>query len=308
MKYALFIGSKLGFEALNLLYKENLNIKHVFIEKEHGHEIEKYYLKSKKICERANINYTINAKNKDVINTIEKDHESLDYIMSFGYRRMISEDITSLAKIGALGTHFSPLPKYRGFAPLNWLLINGERETAVNLFYLDKEVDNGDIIARKNVHINYKDDINTLFEKCLKEFYNLLKEVIPSLEANDFKSLKQDNKEATYTCARSPEDGRINWSSTSYDTYNLVRALTHPFPGAYTTFEGEKLTIVSCEEFEEDNYVGRVPGRVIKVIKDKGIVVLCGTGSILIKEVKYYNSEEIVPVESIIKSVRDTLI
>lgn len=307
MKYLLFIGSKLGYEALKMLSESNSDLEYAFIEQEHDHELEKYYLKSVELCNKLGIAYSLNPLNKDIRCVIQKIN-SYDYVMSFGYRKMIKDDVVEKARIAALGTHFSPLPRYRGFAPLNWVLINGEEETAVNLFYLDKKVDNGDIISSRKVKINYTDDINTLYDKCLFEFSILIKETIPLLEKNEFTSEKQDELKATYTCARNPEDGLIDWSWDSRKIYNFVRALTHPFPGAYTFLKRDKITIVSCEEYEIPKYEGAIPGKVIKILKEEGAVVLCGKGAIIVKKIYVNNStHSIQSPDSIINSIRTTL-
>lgn len=304
MKYVLFIGSKLGYEAIKVLSELNCHVEHAFIEKEHEHEHEKYYEKSKDHCETYKIPYSINAANRDIEKLIE-GIDTFDYIMSFGYRRMISELVVNKASIAALGTHFSPLPRYRGFAPLNWALINGEEETAVNLFYLDEKVDNGDIIASRKVEIDYKDDIKLLYEKTIVAFTGMMKDTIPLIENNDFQAEKQDESQATYTCARNPEDGLIDWSWDSRRIYNFVRALTYPFPGAYTYINGKKLIIWSCEEYKITKYEGFIPGKVVKIIKNEGVVVLCGEGAILIKVIETDESGK-VESDKFITSVRLT--
>lgn len=309
MKYILFVGSRLGFEALNILIEKSCDIQYVFIEKEHSHEFEKYYQKIIKKCKDNSLDYSVDSTKNEILSILNEKlmHvTSIDYIMSFGYRRMIPENITKMAKIASLGTHFSPLPRYRGFAPLNWLLINGEEETAVNLFYLDKEVDNGDIIERETVEINYEDDINTLYEKCLNSFRVVLERALPKLENGKFEAIKQNSEYATYTCARNPEDGLIDWNWDSFRIYNFSRALTYPFPGAFTYMDGRKLYVWSCQEYKIPKYEGRIPGKVIKVLKNQGVVVLCGDGAVLIKEVQLENENK-VTADKIINSVRLTL-
>jgi methionyl-tRNA formyltransferase len=309
MKYVLFIGSRVGFEALNLLVIENCDIHHVFIEKEHDHEYEKYYQRSIEKCKRLSINFSVNSLQSEIIDKLTQslnNGQSINYIMSFGYRRMIPESVVKMANIAALGTHFSPLPRYRGFAPLNWVLINGETETAVNLFYLDKEVDNGDIVEKENVSIGYEDDINTLFEKCIVTFQDVMRRTIPKLEKGQFETLIQDNGKATYTCARNPEDGLIKWEWNSTKIYNLTRALTYPFPGAFSFLDGRKIFIWSCEENETPKYEGRIAGKVVKVVKNIGVVVLCGEGAVLIKDVQLENGDR-QTADNLIKSIRMTL-
>jgi len=309
MKYVLFIGSRVGFEALDLMTKETCDIIHVFIEKEHEHEYEKLYKKSILICEKENLDYSVNSSQKEIRKILtekENSDNNLQYIMSFGYRRMIPDSVLNLAKTAALGTHFSPLPRYRGFAPLNWVLINGENNTAINLFFLDKEVDNGDIVDTEIVPISKEDDINTLFDKCIITFKELMRRVIPKLEKGQFEAVKQDKEKATYTCARNPDDGLINWNWSSTRIYNLTRALTYPYPGSFSFINGNKIIIWSCEEYETPKYDGRIPGKVIKVISGIGVVVLCGEGAILIKYVQLENGQK-QTADNVIKSIRLTL-
>lgn len=308
MNYVLFVTSKLGYEMLNLFIKQKCNIILVCIESEHEHEKIKYYKKTILLCKANNINYILDKSTKqieDILNNIDLNKD-IDYIISFGYRKMISDNIINSASIAALGTHFSPLPRYRGFAPLNWVLINGESETAVNLFYLNKEVDSGDIVESKNVKIYYEDDINSLFENCIKVFKNLMKETIPKLEKNNFSSTPQNENDATFTCSRNPEDGKINWNWNSNKIYNYVRALTDPYPGAFTTIKNRKLYIWSCEEFKTPKYEGRIPGKVIKLEKDKGVIVLCRDNAVLIKIAQLENGKK-VTADKIISSIRVTL-
>lgn len=309
MKYVLFIGSRVGFEALEIMTKEACKIVYVFIEKDHEHEYEKYYHRSIERCKEKNINYGVNKTNNEVVtilNQLRDEDIIFDYIMSFGYRKMIPESVVNMSRIASLGSHFSPLPRYRGFAPLNWVLINGETETAVNIFHLDKEVDSGDIVDRETVIISYEDNINTLYEKCIKVFGKVLKRSIPKLEKGTLNAIQQNNDEATYTCSRAPEDGFINWEWSSRKIYNFIRALTYPFPGAFTYLKGHKLYIWSCEEYEIPKYEGVIPGKVIKIIKDQGVVVLCGSGAVLIKDVQLEGGDRLL-ADGVINSIRVTL-
>lgn len=305
MRYILFIGSKLGYESLRIFNKERCEINQVFIEKEHEHEHDKYYESSISECEMFEIPYSINFKKEDIINLINY-HENTDYIITLGYRKMIPDNVLKLSKIASLGTHFSPLPKYRGFAPLNWVLINGEKETAVNLFYLDKEVDSGDIIDREVVPISEEDDINILFQKCLYSFEIILRRTIPTLEKGFISGNAQDSKDATYTCARNPEDGLVDWNWSAESIYNITRALTYPYPGAFTFINNNKLYIWSCEEYRTPKYSGRINGKVIKILKGVGVVVLCGTGAVLLKNVQLEN-KKIRTADQVVNSIRLTL-
>jgi len=304
MRYVLFLGGRLGFESLKTLINLKAKINYVFIESEHTHEIEKYANNISELLIESKIRFTKDPKNSEIVKIME-DACSFDYLMTFGYRRLISKKILKKAKIAAIGSHFSPLPKYRGFAPLNWLIINGEKETAVNLFHLSDQVDSGDIINSSIVPIYDNDNINTLLDRCINSFKLLINETYNELENYTFSSHKQNHSEATYTCSRNPEDGTIDWSNNSKDIYNFVRALTPPFPGAFTYYKGERIIIIDSEKYNIPNYVGIVPGKVIKIIKGEGVVVLCGNGALLIRNVIY--KDEVMKSEDLIKSVRITL-
>jgi methionyl-tRNA formyltransferase len=130
--------------------------------------------------------------------------------------------------------------------------------------------------------------------------------VIPSLEDHSFVAQKQDNTKATFTCARNPEDGIIKWEKDSTSVYNLVRALTYPYPGAFTYYNGKRIAIWSCEVYDIPVYEGVVPGKVIKIIRGKGVVVLCSQGAVLIRKIQVENENSVI-ADDVIKSIRATL-
>lgn len=303
MKYILFACGQVGAAAVEILLS-NVKVEFVFIEKEHAHESIKYYEEIERKCKSHHVNYAINADNSS-IQQISKEINP-DYIMSFGYRRMINPEICATAKRACIGSHFAPLPRYRGFAPLNWVLINGETETAVNTFFLDASVDAGNILQRESVIIEDADDINTLTAKCVVAFKRVLLNTIEMTESGCPTGIEQDHSKATYTCSRSPDDGEIDWGKSSRDIYNLVRALTYPMPGAFTYMNGEKLYVWKCRVVDELPYEGRIPGRVIQIVPNSGVKVLSADGSILIEECSLLESER-KPATEVIKSMRLTL-
>ncbi len=309
MRYVLFLCGRVGYEAIRIFAEHKCRIVHVFVESEHAHEHEKFCEKLIKECEKNGIRYYVDAKRQEIEECFSQEiklKHSPDYIMSFGYRKMIPSGILKSAKVAALGTHFSPLPRYRGFAPLNWLLINGEEMTAVNLFILEEEVDSGDILDQELVRIDYGDDINSLLSKCILAFRKVMSRVIPKLEQARIEARRQDSSLATYTCARSPEDGLIEWNWPARRIYNFVRAQTYPYPGAYTYIGERKLVVWSCEEYEIPEYVGRIPGKVIKLLEGRGVAILCGEGAILLKSVQLGEGTQ-QTADKCIRSVRLTL-
>lgn len=304
MNYILFLGNRIGYESLTILIKKGVKIDLAFVEKEHSHENIKYYDKIIEECSKNKITVAESLKREYVFEEIQKNKP--DYIMSFGYRRMIPKKIYNLSKRASIGSHFAPLPQYRGFSPLNWVLINGEKETAVNLFHLTDEVDSGDIVVQEKIEIDNSDNINSLFDKCLSIFTKVLEQEIENLEKGIVNRNPQPTTMATYTCARSPEDGLIIWSKPAEEIYNLIRALTYPYPCAFTYYKGKKIYILDSQVVYASNYVGRICGKVIKRIDKEGVVVLCGKDALQIKNIRLEDGV-IISSDELVTSIRDNL-
>jgi methionyl-tRNA formyltransferase len=216
----------------------------------------------------------------------------LDYIIAVKWRTMIPQNVITIARGGLVVFHASLLPKYRGFAPVNWPLINGERETGVTMFYAAEEMDAGDIIDQRARTITDEDDAGTLDCWLNETVEQMLDENLPRLAAGTAPRIKQDHAQATYTIWRSPEDGRIDWRQPTRSIFNLIRGLTAPYPGAYTLLDGRKLIIWSAEiEREPRRYVGRIPGKVERLIPGAGVNVLTGDGVLRIKRVQLEGQE-----------------
>ena len=166
-----------------------------------------------------------------------------DFIFSFYYRKLLSNEVLAAARAGALNLHGSLLPKYRGRCPVNWVLIHGERESGVTLHYMVEKPDRGDIVAQRAVPIADDDTALTLFHKLTDASAVLMREVYPQLCAGTAPRVPQDHARASYFGGRRPEDGRIDWSQPARVVFNLVRAVTHPYPGAFTAWQGRTLYI-----------------------------------------------------------------
>ena len=169
--------------------------------------------------------------------------ESPDAIFSFYYRRLLAPEITSAPPRGAINLHGSLLPRYRGRAPLNWALIHGEPETGVTLHHMIESPDAGDVIAQRKVAILPEDTAPTLHRKLVAAGAELLRETLPAIERGSAARTPQDPALATYGRRRRPEDGRIDWGRPAEEIHNLVRALTRPWPGAFTFAAGRRLFI-----------------------------------------------------------------
>ncbi|HEY3278457.1 MAG TPA: formyltransferase [Syntrophorhabdaceae bacterium] len=167
-----------------------------------------------------------------------------DVIFSFYYRNMIPKEILDIPTTGAFNLHGSLLPRFRGRCPVNWVLIKGETETGLTLHFMEEKPDTGDIVTQKTIPISPDDTAHTLFLKMIKEAGPLVKEILPKLRDTTFTRMKQaDLGPSTYFGGRRPEDGLISWEKDGRSVYNLVRAVTHPYPGAFTWMDGKKLYI-----------------------------------------------------------------
>ena len=166
-----------------------------------------------------------------------------DLILVVGWTRLLGPELLRLPPLGAVGFHASLLPRYRGRAPVNWALINGERETGNTMFFLDEGVDTGDVIDQRRIPVLDEDDCATLYRKVADSAVDMLLRHLPALKAGTAPRAAQDHRQATVMPRRRPEDGLIDWTHDARSLFNWVRALTHPYPGAFT-FHGDRRLFV----------------------------------------------------------------
>jgi UDP-4-amino-4-deoxy-L-arabinose formyltransferase/UDP-glucuronic acid dehydrogenase (UDP-4-keto-hexauronic acid decarboxylating) len=185
-----------------------------------------------------------------------------DILFSFHYRNILGSAILKIPKAGCLNLHGSLLPKYRGRCPVNWVLVNGETQTGVTLHYMTSKPDAGDIIAQEKIAINADDTALTLHRKAEKAAVKLLDEILPQLINNTVRSYPQDDSQATYFGGRKAADGEINWTGSAKEIRNLVRAVTRPYPGAFSYVGGRKCLFWSVTEVPAPEQ-GIVPGTII---------------------------------------------
>jgi len=166
-----------------------------------------------------------------------------DVLFSFYYRSMLKAEILSLPRVCALNLHGSLLPRYRGRAPVNWVLVKGETETGVTLHLMTEKPDAGDIVGQAAVPIAFDDTALTLFGKLEKAAESLLAGLLPGIAEGEIPRRPNEIEKGSYFGGRKPEDGRIDWTRPAVEIYNLVRAVTRPYPGAFTYVSGEKLLV-----------------------------------------------------------------
>ncbi|MBF0121001.1 MAG: bifunctional UDP-4-amino-4-deoxy-L-arabinose formyltransferase/UDP-glucuronic acid oxidase ArnA [Desulfobacterales bacterium] len=200
---------------------------------------------------------------------------SPDIIFSFYYRNMVKQDILEIPRLGCMNLHGSYLPKYRGRCPINWVLINGETETGVTLHYMTQKPDDGDIVSQKKIIITPEDTAKTLFDKSTAVCKILLDDILPKIKEENIDRIPQDQTIATYFGGRTKEDGEINWNNSAYDIKNLVRAVTKPYPGAFS-YAGDRKSLfwdVSIVSTEKDSKPGTV-------LSTNPLIISCGKDAI----------------------------
>ncbi|MFZ4832928.1 bifunctional UDP-4-amino-4-deoxy-L-arabinose formyltransferase/UDP-glucuronic acid oxidase ArnA [Rouxiella sp. Mn2063] len=200
-----------------------------------------------------------------------------DVIFSFYYRNMLSEEVLALAPQGGFNLHGSLLPAYRGRAPINWALLNGEAETGVTLHKMVKRPDAGDIVSQRAVAIDAQDTALSLHAKVREAAQQLLKDVLPTMLNGSFTLTAQDESKATYFGRRTAADGEIYWHKSATEINNLIRAVTEPYPGAFSFLGERKMTIWRASVL--DTAHDKQPGT---VLSNDPLVVACGEGALQI--------------------------
>jgi methionyl-tRNA formyltransferase len=186
---------------------------------------------------------------------------------------------------GFLGFHSSKLPEGRGGAPVNWSLINGADEVWISLFYYESGVDAGDVLTQGSVPVEQRDDIATVFDAIASEVCRLASAVQTDLETGTTDAKPQSFSAASYRPRRQPQDGLIDWNREPDAQYDWIRAQTEPYPGAYSFYQGTKLTVWEAEPI--DTSVGDVTtGEIIDIVPSGGIDVCTGSGAIRLTRLK----------------------
>ncbi|OKP82608.1 methionyl-tRNA formyltransferase [Paenibacillus sp. P32E] len=208
-----------------------------------------------------------------------------DLIVTAAYGQILPKSVLDLPKFGCVNVHGSLLPKYRGGAPIQRCIINGEKVTGVTLMYMAEGLDTGDMISRVEVPIEDTDTSGTLFEKLSLAGCELLMNEMPRLIVGRVQATPQDDSEATYAPNLSRDDERIDWNANSFDIYNRIRGLV-PFSGAFTLWNGETFKIWAAHKPDGNSVNNQaVPGTVFAV-SDDGVEVATGDGSLLLTSVQ----------------------
>lgn len=218
-----------------------------------------------------------------------------DLFVTCAYGQILSQEILDIPKLGTFNIHASLLPKYRGSSPIQWALIEGERETGITIMRTDIGVDTGDIILQRRLEIRGDDDAGTLSERLSNLGAECILEAIRRLREGTITYIPQDHSLATHCPMIKKEDGLLDFSMDAVKLFNRIRGL-NPNPGCYTFFEGIMIKVHAAEVIEENETHGDF-GTVVVSNTKRGLHVFCGRGTLRLKAVQFPGGKKLADTE-----------
>lgn len=279
-KKCLFIGSKsLGLHVLKTVYEINKESLSGCVTFDDSNDERSVLTDISEFCAINDIGIEIINKPSELKSVIRKIKP--EFCLVSGWYWIIDENTINICSDGIIGIHASLLPRYRGFAPLVWAIINGETETGVSMFYFDSRIDEGDLIDQRRIDISYEDHICDVLLKVEKTVLKMVEENYELLLDGKANRFKQLTKNISYCAKRIPDDGKIDWNNNKEYIYNFIRAQTKPYPCAFIyDCKGEKVKVLSSKIFPYSYYgsTGLIVG-----VEEDCVTVCCKNGAIVIK-------------------------
>ena len=207
-----------------------------------------------------------------------------DLFVIVAYGQIFSQEVLDIPKIMPINIHASLLPRYRGAAPINWAIINGDKKSGVSIMFVTRKMDAGPIIIQKEIKVENKDTAVTLEEKLRLLGSGLLMDALGIIDRRDYCLMEQDEDKVVYAPKLKKEDGLIDWNASAADIHNQIRGLG-PWPGTNTDYRGKLLKIFQSEILPLFPNHQPLPGEVVSADKDL-LVLACGRGFLAIKELQ----------------------
>lgn len=206
-----------------------------------------------------------------------------DVLFVIGWHQIVRQPVMGLPRLGLIGAHASPLPHNRGSAPINWAILRGEQETGNTLMWLAEGVDEGDIIDQRTFPITPYDTCATLYRHVATTNRAMLLALLPRLLRGERPGRPQPRGSEPVLRRRRPADGAITWDSSARQVYDFIRALTHPYPGAFSTLESRQWWIWQAALLPDTGHLTAAPGEVVGPVVSPveaacGQLVACGNG------------------------------
>ena len=201
----------------------------------------------------------------------------LDYLFVIGWSQLCGAPLLATGQRGVIGYHPTPLPRLRGRAAIPWTILLDEKITGGTLFWIDEGIDSGPILAQRFVHVVPGETATGLYALHTRLIDELLREAVPLLAGEAPPRRPQDERCATWAAKRRPADGRIDWSLPAIEVHRLIRAITRPYPGAFSTCRGRRMILWQATPWHQGDRHTALPGQVIAGAAD-GFAIRCGDG------------------------------
>ena len=288
MKIVFFGNGNRAYNSLNYLLKKNIQIQCIV-----GLPIEENKKNSIiQLAKKYNILYFLTDNPNDV-NSIEFLKQiNADLFVLGGYSKILNKKVIDIPHKLCINLHGGKLPKYRGSSPLNWALINDEKEFTISIIKVDSGIDTGEILKEYNQTIEPEDTIVDLHKKANEQFPKLLLNVIGEIKRDSYKLIKQDQKDVAYYPLRHKEDGFILFDQlTTKEIHSRIRALTLPYPCAFSFWKDQKVNFIKSQ-LNNFPYNGEA-GKIYRKTK-KGLLVACKDESIWISKANFEDGSDAI--------------
>ncbi|MBQ3437365.1 MAG: methionyl-tRNA formyltransferase [Fusobacterium sp.] len=236
-----------------------------------------------------------NFKNREIIDKIKELNPDLIVVVAYG--KILPKEVIDIPKYGVINLHSSLLPKYRGAAPINAALINGDKKSGVTIMYVEEQLDAGAMILRKETEISDEDTFLSLHDRLKIMGADLLIEAINLLESGKAEPEKQDESLVSFVKPFKKEDCRINWNDSSRNIFNFVRGM-NPIPTAFSYVREKIVKIYSVKPYDKI-YEDSENGEVVEYVKGKGVVIKTADSSVIIDLAKPENKKQLSGVDLI---------
>lgn len=235
----------------------------------------------------------VKIKEPEAVAELEKYQADLFVVAAFG--QLLSEEILNMPEYGCINIHASLLPAYRGAAPIQWAVLNGEKESGVTIMQMDKGLDTGDMLLKRSVELSPKETGDSLHDKLMRLGAELIVEALPKLEKGELVPEKQKDELSSYAKKLTKAMGQIDWSKDAVSLERWIRGL-NSWPSAYTFFGGKTLKIWEAQVTEENGAQKAEPGQVVSVSRES-FTVACGQGELQILSLQLEGKKRVLTRE-----------
>lgn len=289
MNYFYLAHSKMSLECLKDLVSKKYSPDLVIIHKNRDREklSESFYFPMIEFCRSKNIEL-IESEN---INDLKERVKIFDIGICVGFMDILKKDFFEIPENGILNLHCGKLPKYKGRAPISRSIMNGEKNLTVTVHKIDEGVDSGDICKELNIEITKDDDVNTIYKKCSESASDMLIYCLNELKENKLKFFKQSS-DLTVNKVINDEERKINWEDDEVKIFNKIRALTLPYPCAYSLYKGKRYLFLKAQVSNEKNTDSKLPGTITNIFAN-GLTVASGNGLLRIFQIADEKLDEI---------------